>query len=198
MSKNTAQKWLYSIGIGIGVIFITAFLFSKVILPVIFGRPDIIETPEVVGRELMTAKRLLQEAKLHVVVRDSLFSESVKEHIILEQSPIPETKIRVDGTVYLTVSKGSRLVPVPNVIDMNYQEAMISLRNSDLRSSIVDSVYSNSVEQDAVIRSNPYPNSKVERKTVVRLTLSRGEEPLPDSLEVDEESSQGWRSLFNW
>ncbi|MCB5233862.1 MAG: PASTA domain-containing protein [Candidatus Cloacimonetes bacterium] len=198
MSKNTTQKWLYTIGIGIGVIFITAFLFSKVVLPIVFGRPDIIATPEVVGKELMTAKRILQESKLHVVVRDSLFSESFKEHTVLEQSPLPETKIRADGTVYLTVSKGSRLVAVPNVLEMNYQEAMISLRNNDLRSAIVDSVYSNSVERDAVIRSNPYPNSKVERKTIVRLTLSRGEEPLPDSLEVENQSSGGWRSLFNW
>lgn len=181
------------------MIFITAFIFSKAVLPLIFGRPDIIETPQVVGKEFMSAKRMLQESKLHVVVRDSLFSESVKEHIVLEQSPLPGSKQRVDGTVYLTVSKGSRLVSVPNVLDMNFQEAMISLRNSDLRSTIVDSVYSATTERDAVIRSNPYPNSKVERKTVVRLTLSRGEEPLPDSLEIEGESiRRGWRGLFDW
>lgn len=198
MSSMKSKSIAYNIGIGLGVIFITAFLVSKLIMPLIFGSPRTILTPEIIGLELSSAKRILTEEKLHVVVKDSLFSEDIKKGVILEQIPKPGTKIKEEGAVYLTLSKGSRLVSVPNVLGMHYQEAMMRLQTADLRSAIVDSVYHDRVMQNSVVRSNPYPNTKVERRTKVRLTLSRGMEPLADSLGTEDGIGDGWRNFFRW
>jgi serine/threonine-protein kinase len=182
MQSMNAKQWGYMIGIGLGIIFVTAFVSSQLILPLVFGGPNKVQTPEVVGLSLAQAKRLLQEEKLHVVVKDSLYSESSKLDQVLDQSPAPGTKIKEDGTVFLVVSKGSKMVTVPSVLGTSFQDAMLTLRNSDLRSAIVDSVFSYSIPRNMVLRSNPSPNSKVEKRTLVKLTLSKGEEPLPDSL----------------
>ncbi|MDD3282832.1 MAG: PASTA domain-containing protein [Candidatus Cloacimonetes bacterium] len=182
MAKTNTKQWGYMFGIGIGIIFVTAFFVSQLLLPLIFGRPDTIQTPEVIGLNLSKAKRILQEEKLHVVVKDSLFNESVKMDIVLEQSPVPGAKIKEDGTVFLIISKGSKMVSVPNVIGSSFQDAMLVLRMSNLRGSVIDSVYSDTTPQNADLRSSPNPNSKVEKHSMVRLTLSRGSQPVTDSL----------------
>ncbi len=170
------------LGIGLGIIFVTAFIFSKMILPLAFGRPKKVETPHLVGLSLAEAKTMLTKKKLHVVVKDSLYSEVTRMDNILDQSPIAGARIREEGTVFLVVSKGSKMVTVPELRGTRFQQAMVTLRNHDLRSSIVDSLYSDRYEQNTVLRSNPGAGTKLEKRSMIRLTLSRGSEPQPDSL----------------
>lgn len=172
-------------GIGLGIIFVTAFIISQILLPLAFGRPKKVETPNLVGMGLIEAKNTLIKKKLHVVVKDSLYSEAVKMDQVLDQSPAPGTKIRQEGTVFLVISKGSKMVTVPDLRGSSFQQAMVMLRNYDLRSSIVDSVYSYDYDQNTVLRSSPSAGSKLEKRSMVRLTLSRGPEPQADSLDFE-------------
>lgn len=185
MAKVNWKKTWYMLGIGFGIMFITAFIFSQFVFPIILGRPSVVETPDVVGLGLVQAKRLMQDEKLHVVVRDSLFSESAKLDQVLEQHPSAGTRIKEDGTVQLVISKGSKLVKVPDLIGSTFQEALITLRNYELRGSIVDSLYSDTHPRNTVIRSMPMGGSKIEKKSSVRLVLSRGAEASTDSTDLD-------------
>ncbi|MFA7024512.1 MAG: PASTA domain-containing protein, partial [Candidatus Cloacimonadaceae bacterium] len=54
------------------------------------------------------------------------------------------------------------------------------------RSSIVDSLYSDDYAQNEVIRSQPSPGTKLEKNSMIRLTLSRGPETRADSLDYDD------------
>jgi len=173
------------LGIAVGIIFVTAFLIGQVILPLAIGRPKKVDTPQLIGTSLAQAKRMLNDLKLHAVVEDSLYSETAKLDEILDQSPLPGIEIKEEGTVHLVISKGSKMVRVPDVRGSSFQEAMVMLRNYDLRSTIVDSLYDDSVDRNAVLRSNPSSGTMVEKKSLIRLILSRGPEALPDSLEIE-------------
>ena len=186
MSKTDLKKWGYIFGIGLGIIFVTAFIFSQLLLPLAFGRPKKIDTPFLVGMSLSEAKKVLNDAKLHVVVKDSLYSEDIKMDHVLSQAPATGTRTRQEGTVYLAISKGSKMVTVPDLRGNRFQHAMVTLRNYDLRSSIVDSVYSDDYQQNEVIRSQPSAGTKLEKRSMIRLTLSRGREPKADSLDFDD------------
>ncbi|MCB5261906.1 MAG: PASTA domain-containing protein [Candidatus Cloacimonetes bacterium] len=186
MSKTELRKWGYMLGIGLGIIFVTAFIFSQAILPLAIGRPKKVDTPNVVGLTVALAKRELAEHKLHVVVKDSLYNEAFKADQILDQSPVPGTRIKQEGTVFLVISKGSKMVTVPDLRGSRFQQAMVMLRNYDLRSSIVDSLYSDDYAQNEVIRSQPSPGTKLEKNSMIRLTLSRGPETRADSLDYDD------------
>ena len=183
MASKNAKKWGYSIGIGIGIIFVTAFLFSQIILPLLLGRAEKLQTPELTGLSMSQTRRILQDLKLHPVVKDSLYSESVKLDVVMDQSPAPGAMIKEDGTVYLVISKGSKMVKVPDILGASFQEAMLTLRNYDLRSTIVDSTYSDQYPRNTVVRSMPGVHIKVEKRSLVKLILSKGTEPLPDSLD---------------
>jgi beta-lactam-binding protein with PASTA domain len=62
---------------------------------------------------------------------------------------------------------------------------MLTLRNFELRSSIVDSLFSDTEPRNTVIRSIPMGGSKVEKKTTVKLYLSKGQESQPDTTFLD-------------
>ena len=94
MASKNAKKWGYSIGIGSGIIFVTAFLFSQIILPLLLGRAEKFQTPELTGLSMSQTRRILQDLKLHPVVKDSLYSESVKLDVVMDQSPAPGAMIK--------------------------------------------------------------------------------------------------------
>jgi len=181
--QQTGTKRIgYIIGIGIGTIIVTAFIFSQVLFPLFLGRTPKVEVPSVTGMPLMQAKKILQEEKLHVIVQDSLFSDVAAAEVVLEQSPLAGEKLRQDGTVYLVISKGSSTVTLPSLIGKPFQEAFIVLKNLDLHCSVVDSTYSDIYPVNTVIRSIPSAGEKTLKKSTVKLILSKGTEPVPDTL----------------
>jgi serine/threonine-protein kinase len=181
-NKNKLRKAGYLILIGLGIIMVTAFLTGQIIMPLIFARPKNIEVPDLIGKNISTAKRILQEAGLHVVVRDSVWSDSAKIESVLEQHPEPGTMAKLEGTVYLVICKGSQIVAVPGVVGRSYEEAFLTLRNSGLRASVADSLFSQSYPANTVIRTSPPNGSRVEKNAMVRLFLSRGPEAVADTL----------------
>ena len=181
--QQTGTKRIgYIIGIGIGTIIVTAFIFSQVLFPLFLGSTPKVEVPSVTGMPLMQAKKILQEEKLHVIVQDSLFSDVAAAEVVLEQSPLAGEKLRQDGTVYLVISKGSSTVTLPSLIGKPFQEAFIVLRNLDLHCSVVDSTYSDIYPVNTVIRSIPSAGEKTLKKSTVKLILSKGTEPVSDTL----------------
>ncbi|MEN6444752.1 MAG: PASTA domain-containing protein [Candidatus Cloacimonas sp.] len=178
MRSNPVNKQFgYLIGIGIGIIIVTAFIFSQILFPIILGRTPKVEVPSVVGMTLAQAKQILKEEKLHTIVKDSLFSDVAAAEVILEQDPTGGEKIHQDGTVYLIISKGSSTVAIPTITGKPFQEVFILLRNLDLYSSVVDSTYSDIYPANTVIRSIPSSGEKALKKSTVKLILSRGPEP---------------------
>lgn len=184
LDRNKMRKLGYMSLIGFGVILVTAFLVGQVIMPIIFAKPKNVEVPDLIGKNISTAKRILQEAGLHAVVRDSIWSETAKIESVLEQHPEPGSMTKLEGTVYLVICKGSQIVAVPGVVGRSYEEAFIALRGSGLRASVADSLYSQSYPANTVIRTSPPNGSRVEKNAMVRLFLSRGPEPMADSLKT--------------
>ncbi len=176
-SDKTKKIWL-TIGIGAGIIFLTAFLTSQIILPIVFRAPKEIELPNLVGNSFAAARLALSELGLHVVVQDSIWSESERVNTVMEQNPAPGEFIRPEGTVYIRVSRGSRQVGVPSLVGLSYHEAYYTLHSAGLKGVVADSLYSDSYAANAVIRISPGVGSKIEKGSTVRMYLSRGPEPV--------------------
>lgn len=180
MSKTTWKKAWLTIGIGFGIILLSAFVTSQIVFPLLFGRPKNVEVPNLVGKTFSKARRELTDLGLHAVIKDSVWSETETIETILEQDPLPGELLKPEGSVYLRISSGSRKVGVPYVTGLSYQEAYYALHNLGLRAVVVDSLYSDSYAPNYVLRSSPDAGSKINRGSNVRLYLSRGPEPVPE------------------
>ena len=175
-SEKTKKIWM-TIGIGLGIIFITAFLTSQIIFPLVFRTPKTLEVPNVVGLSLPMAKLRLSQLGLHIVVRDSVWSETGQPNTILDQDPPAGKKIKPESTVYVKVNRGPMKVGVPYLIGMSFNDAYYTLKSSGLQGVIVDSLYSDNYPINTVVRISPPEGTKVEKGARVRLYISKGPKP---------------------
>lgn len=178
MASEKSKKFWLTAGIGAGIIFLSAFITSQIIFPIIFRAPQQIEVPDLVGKSSAAVRQTLSELGLHAVVKDSIWSETERVDTVLEQNPMGGELITPEGTVYLRVSRGSRKVGVPSVVGLSYQEAYYTLVSAGLKGQVADSLYSDSYAPNTVIRCTPGVGSKIEQGSVVRMYMSRGPEPV--------------------
>jgi len=175
-SEKTKKIWM-TIGIGLGIILITAFLTSQIIFPLIFRTPKNVEVPNVVGLSLPMAKLRLTQLGLHVVVKDSVWSETGQPNTILDQDPQPGKKIKPESTVYVKVNRGPMRVGVPYLVGLNYSDAYYTLKSAGLEAVIADSLYSDNYPRNTIVRSSPPQGTKVEKGAKVKLYISKGPKP---------------------
>jgi len=182
LNKDRLRIIGYQVGIGICIIFVVAFLTSQIIMPILFGKAKSIIVPNVVGIKISQAKRVLTDDKLHAVVNDSTWSEEFPVGQILSQKPEAGEKSKPDGTVYMVISRGSKSVIVPEIIGLNVQAAWILLRKAGLRFTVADSLFSDLYPINTIVQSNPSTGLRVERKTRIKLYISKGVGKTNDSL----------------
>ena len=101
---------------------------SAVALTVSKG-PKPIPVPSVVGRPQSEALAALRSAGLNPVVSsEEVYDRSVPKGSVAAQSPVPGTALTKGGDVTLTISKGPRLVKVPDFVGKQAREAEQKLR----------------------------------------------------------------------
>jgi serine/threonine-protein kinase len=185
MSNERLKLLLLYLGIGFGIILVVSFVTSQIFMPLFFGRAKTIEVPNVSNMLTERAKTILTDKKLHAVVRDSTWSDEAERGYVLSQKPRAGTYIKPDGTVYLEVSRGSKYVAVPELVGLDVQSAWIVLKNQNLRFVVADSVFSDLYPVNTVVQSSPAEGERVERRTRIKLYISRGSSARPDSLDND-------------
>jgi serine/threonine-protein kinase len=98
--------------------------------------PEPVPVPNVEGKKVGAAKTSLSAAGLKVDVTQK-YSESVPRNTVMNVKPKAGTIVDSGSKVTLVVSKGPPPVPVPNLIDMNKDKAIATLRNLGLKAKVV-------------------------------------------------------------
>ena len=97
---------------------------------------------------------------------------------MLKQDPGPGKRVRKDGAVTLTVSKGPDRRKVPTLAGSNLDQATRALKGAELVVGAQTQEFSASVSAGSVIRSDPAAGTALKPGTAVRLVLSKGPEPV--------------------
>jgi eukaryotic-like serine/threonine-protein kinase len=181
MNRDKLKLVSYYVGIGFGIILLVAFFTSQIFMPIFFGRSKSIEVPNLDKLSATQSIKLLIDHKLHAVVKDSTWSETVQFGYVISQKPEAGTFMKPDGTVYMIVSKGSKTVTVPEVVGLNVQSAWILLKTAGLKYTIADSIYSDLYPVNTVVLAAPEAGDKVVRKSKIKLYISKGSSNAPDT-----------------
>ncbi|MBI2251911.1 MAG: PASTA domain-containing protein, partial [Armatimonadetes bacterium] len=119
------MNWFKKIVILTAVIFSSLFFiyyFSDSFNFFLFSYKEI-EVPDILGKELKEAEKILKQNKLHLVISDSRFSDKIPENFIIEQSPYSGKKVRENRDIFVVVSSGYNLVKVPDLKGYSLREA---------------------------------------------------------------------------
>jgi serine/threonine-protein kinase len=137
--------------------------------------PEDRPVPQVVGKTLDEANRILRGAELEPEVRLEGYSEQYPPGVVYSVSPPEGRVVRKGSKVYLWVSKGSRFVEVPNVSNMPESRARRELEGMGL--AVMDSVEerkSTEVPLGYVIGTVPPAGTRIDRSRPVKLIVSIG------------------------
>ncbi|HID57079.1 TPA: PASTA domain-containing protein, partial [Candidatus Poribacteria bacterium] len=89
----------------LALILFMGMIFVFIILPRQI-RGKVVEVPNVVGRRIEDAERILINLQLRPIVETRRFSNTVPENHIIAQSPQAGMKVKLGGKVNLVVSLG--------------------------------------------------------------------------------------------
>lgn len=112
-----------------------------------------------------------------LVVESQEYHNDIPSGAIIKQVPA-EGKDYIIGnsTVKVVVSKGPRMVTIPNVYELDSNTALNMLKDNEGFNVIITSVFDETIPKDQVIMTDPARNEKVAYGSTIRMYVSRGPE----------------------
>jgi beta-lactam-binding protein with PASTA domain len=125
-----------------------------------------IEVPSLVGKNVRNVPAVIEELGLQYEILDSIYAPNKPEGTILSQDPRPtdstDVFVKEGRIIRLRVSKRSRLVEMPSLIDKSQRFAESVLKNRGLKYSIV---FETTREADGAVLNQKYKGAPIKEGT---------------------------------
>ncbi|MEV0288124.1 Stk1 family PASTA domain-containing Ser/Thr kinase [Kribbella sp. NPDC050820] len=140
-------------------------------------------TPNLVNMVPADAATAAEKAGLRTTLANQDFSENVPTGEVMATDPAPGDRIRKNGEIGLTVSKGPERYRVPQLAGLDLEAAKRALDPIKLITGQINEQYNESVPAGRVIAFSPKFDTVVKPGTAVNLAISKGKRPItvPDT-----------------
>jgi beta-lactam-binding protein with PASTA domain len=181
----SALDWLRTLGknpyfwggmaVLFGIGFVAYLVVDTAIMPSYTRHDASISVPKVEKRPFEKAKTLLQERGLQVEHQVGRYNPSVDQGVVVDQTPLPSSKVKPGRRIYLTVNSGEvPMIQIPNLTGMSVREAKnrissIGLKVGSVQKDPVPSPYPNTIT-----KQDPAPGDSIEKGEFVALWYSTG------------------------
>jgi serine/threonine protein kinase len=153
---------------------VTIFLVFVVFAP----PPAEVEVPNLLNMSLSHARELLNERKLEIRVIDYIYNSKYPLETIISQRPEAGQKKRMGSEVEVVVSRGSKMVKIPDLTGKTQLEAQLALEAVGLKLGNISTDTSIEQPENTVIRQTPEKTTQIEQGASVSITLN----VMPDDL----------------
>ncbi|MFD0274460.1 Stk1 family PASTA domain-containing Ser/Thr kinase [Kitasatospora sp. NPDC127111] len=144
--------------------------------------------PSVLGKDRAEAQRILDGAGMHGKFTE-VYSETVPAGQVISTDPGVGARARKSDAVGVTVSRGPKRIPVPELAGKPADQAAAALTGAQLARGGVTETYSDTVPEGAVISSSPAAGQQLPENTPVSLVVSKGMVPVPDVTGMSKEEA---------
>ncbi|MBS1761860.1 MAG: PASTA domain-containing protein [Bacteroidetes bacterium] len=153
MAKTTFFKsfWLNLLAAVI-LIALVIFLFLQ-LLGSITKHGQYLTVPGVLNKNTADAVKFLEDKGFEVVIQDSVFIDSLARGVVLKQLPDPNSTVKINRTVYLTVNRVTPpLVDMPALEGKSISYALELLKRSHLL--LGDTTYRSDFMKNSVLEQS--------------------------------------------
>jgi len=127
MEKIKLSFWLKTFALGFFVAVISAFFIIKVVTLL-----NTITMPDFTGLSYEKAGKIAKHLKLDLKVENEVYDNVYDTGAVLSQDIKPKLHIKRGRTIYVVISKGSKMVKVPEITGINYSNAILVLKQLGL------------------------------------------------------------------
>jgi eukaryotic-like serine/threonine-protein kinase len=154
------------------------FVVDRIIMPgVVHINKGTVTVPGIQNMPYEEARQKLYEAGLYCDVQSREYSDKVPKDNIITQGPAEGTSVKKGRQVSVIVSRGPVIGIVPHVRKLTDRQAKQELRKNGFELGKVRRTYSEEIEKDKIIRSEPEEGTTISREMPVDLYLSNGSRP---------------------
>jgi len=152
-------------------IVVVAILATLLVL-VFFGSLDFLtkhgqyqKVPSIVGKNINTARQLLEDKGFEVEIQDSLYIDTFPKLAVIRQTPDGDATVKVNRTIYLTINRAQPpLVEMPNLVGFSLRNAQMYLENLGLH--LGDTSFRPDIAKNAVLEQL-YNNQPIKAGTKI-------------------------------
>ena len=140
--------------------------------------PDDAVLPNVVGLTFADAQTTLEKAGFHAQQGETRFHKTIREGVVLQEDPPPQSRQKRGIDVVLVISGGQRTAEVPQLIYMTQQQAKVAIENAGLTLGKITERM-NDQQRGFVVASDPAAGAKLALPATVDIVISKGPASLP-------------------
>lgn len=164
--------WWPRLLIAFGTIVVTGFLATLLFLNILGSPKSEVEVPDLIGKDLTQARQILKNHNLRLRLVNQLYSSDYPVNHIINQKPSPGYSKRPNSEIEVIISKGPRLVRVPDLLGKTQLEAELALDEARLKLGEIISGTSDHYPKGAVIKQLPEGNTQIEQGASVSITIN--------------------------
>jgi beta-lactam-binding protein with PASTA domain len=168
LRNSLIRKLLYII-LGF-ILFI--FLLNYIIMPWYVSSPET-KVPKVIGMQSHDAIDLLEKEGFKPVISDTTYGLEVKTGAVFLQKPDAGKVVKEGRTVYLFISGGQKVIPVPLLKGKSILDAKFALERLGLKLGKIDRI-SSSQPEDMIFDQQYAEGTLLKQGDVVGVTVSAG------------------------
>jgi len=147
-------------------------------LTFIIKSEDIVVIPDLLGKDVVYSLEILTDLGLNTKIKGSEYSDDFpKNHVIL-QEPLPGAEIKKGRDIRILLSRGPKVITMPNVTGLPVRQARLLLEESGLCVGHDTRIYGDeTTDKDVVLAQHPLYSNLVNRGDCVDLMVSMGQHP---------------------
>jgi serine/threonine-protein kinase len=159
------------------VLFFIGFFGINIIMKFIVGHGNEVEVPNLKGVDFDVARKKLKEMNLYLQKTDFVHDEDIEKGKIISQEPHAGIITKEFRKVEVVVSEGPEMVRIPFLENLSVSAAKLKLENVGLKMGEQKYRYSDEVEADKIIYSQPFADELIPRNSTVQVIVSLGKLP---------------------
>ena len=152
-------------------------LFDVVIMPGYVRMNDGRYMVNVTGKTLQHAMKVLDSEGYNGLVSDTLYSATYEAGTIVDQYPLPNTRVKEGRTVRLKIAHLEKSVSIPDLIGRSIRSAELMLTQSGLEIDTVYKEFNSDVPSGNVTWQYPKGGDMLNKGMGLHLTVSLGVPP---------------------
>lgn len=178
----SSKTFLKQIILALVALLVFCFIILKW-LNISTNHGDFETVPDLTGKSINVAEIELKENNLVMQIQDSAnFNPKYPKFAVIEQDPIPGTKVKSERKIYLTLNpSGYRKIHVPELNEKTFRQAKPTLEA--LGFSIGNLTYVDNIGKDIVLKmlhegKEIQPGTMLPKTSKIDLVLGNGNRPI--------------------